>query len=230
MFQFKQFMIHQDRCAMKVTEMACLLGALTPVEGVKRVLDIGFGTGVLSLMLAQRNRQCRVEAIEIDEEAFHQGRENIMASPFRDQITCYFGNIMNFNSPEKYDLIICNPPFFEHHLSSSNERKNKAWHSLELSLDGLWMKMAELLNDSGTAFLLLPEIRRKEVEELNLQHGFHTKKVISIHHRLHHDTGLRILFITRRLEPCIYEDLILRESDHYTKETQLLFRDYYLKL
>src|SRR5205085_2984467 len=116
-FQFKQFRVQQEATAMKVSTDACIQGAWTPIEPfVKNVLDIGTGTGLLSLMVAQRNNHILIDAIELDENAAQQATENIHASPWGDRINIVNGDIRNYTFNRQYDLIICNPPFFQNSL------------------------------------------------------------------------------------------------------------------
>src|SRR5262245_25570320 len=116
-FQFKQFRIEQDKCAMKVSTDACIQGAWTPIEeNVRNVLDIGTGTGLLSLMLAQRKPGIRIEAIEIEEQAYKQAAENVAYSPWAEQIHVIPGDVRNDSLNRKFDLIVCNPPFFQNSL------------------------------------------------------------------------------------------------------------------
>jgi tRNA1Val (adenine37-N6)-methyltransferase len=116
-FQFKQFIIHQDRCAMKVTTDGCLFGSLSPTlikeERVINVLDIGTGTGLLSLMLAQAKHNAYIDAIEIDKDAFEQACQNVEVSPWGGRIKVFHADARDNEFPHKYDLIISNPPFYE---------------------------------------------------------------------------------------------------------------------
>jgi len=142
-FRFKQFMVYQDRCAMKVTTDACLFGAWCAMEienaklKIKNVLDIGAGTGLLSLMAAQRNRHITIDAVEIENEAAAQAQSNIEASPWRDRIHLYATDIRSFQSLVKYDAIISNPPFYEKEIVSADREKNTAHHSTDLELEQL---------------------------------------------------------------------------------------------
>lgn len=215
---------------MKVTEVACVLGVLTPIDHAALALDIGSGTGLLSLMLAQRSTSVKVDAVELDDEAFIQGEENVKASPFHDRIHCFHGDILSFRPNKKYDLIVCNPPFFEKQLISKNEKRNRAWHSSSFSLEGLWTAMDALLNEKGRVSLLLPSSRMLEVEQLNKHFGFHTEKLISIFHHKDLDTGLRVLILTREELPSLFIPFILREEKHYTSSAMNLFKEFYLKL
>ncbi|HEX5652644.1 MAG TPA: methyltransferase, partial [Chitinophagaceae bacterium] len=125
-FRFKQFTIHQDRCAMKVTTDACLFGAwvteqilnadkLTPITEARKILDIGTGSGLLALMLAQQTAHS-IDALEIDQQAFEQARENIQASSWPDSIAMIHADARTFQPEFHYDIIISNPPFYEKEL------------------------------------------------------------------------------------------------------------------
>lgn len=111
-FQFKQFTIRQERCAMKVGTDGVLLGAWTDVTHARRLLDIGTGTGLIAIMAAQRNPELIIDAIEIDPAAFEQARENANSTSWRERIHLFQGEVQAFAPPHKYDIIVCNPPFF----------------------------------------------------------------------------------------------------------------------
>src|SRR6185295_13602373 len=132
-----------DRCAMKVTTDSCLFGAWVAREvepkshAVRNMLDIGTGSGLLTLMLAQKNPSLIIDAIEIDKNAFEQARENVLASPFTNKIYLRHGDIFHDPNDRKYDIIISNPPFYENELRSENTRKNIAHHDESFSLENL---------------------------------------------------------------------------------------------
>src|SRR2546421_11557996 len=117
-FQFKQFRIDQDRCAMKVTTDACILSAWAPIPPAGNFLDIGTGTGLLALMMAQRSAGI-IDAIELHEESFLRAKENVEASRWRDRIHIIHSDAKLFRPNKKYDFIICNPPFFQNQLKTS---------------------------------------------------------------------------------------------------------------
>jgi len=156
-FQFKQFTISQDRCAMKVTTDACIQGAWTPIAATtERILDIGAGTGLLSLMMAQRCTCATIEAVEYDAEAVRQAMENFAASPWKDRLGVTNCDVKDFHPPHPYDLIICNPPFFSNSLLSGKENKDKARHDISLTRTELAQIAARHLAENGQFSILLP--------------------------------------------------------------------------
>ncbi len=156
---------------MKVSTDACLLGALVNDNiTAAHILDIGTGTGLLSLMMAQKFPSAIIEAVEIEQNAFQQAQENFSNSIWKDRLKVHLSSIQNFaknNSAQKYDLIISNPPFFENDLLSPDKKTNIAKHSTDLTLKELLACAFELLNDNGFIYLLLPFRRMDELK----QHG-----------------------------------------------------------
>jgi tRNA1(Val) A37 N6-methylase TrmN6 len=158
-FRFKQFTIRQEGAAMKVGTDGVLLGAwaTVPVPG-SRVLDVGSGTGLIALMLAQRTLDVHVDALEIDPSSAEQALENFQASPWADRIACFQTSLQDYTpvSKFKYELIICNPPFFTSSLKTSSREKNLARHDDSLSLEDLLSCSTSLLTPTGTLSLVQP--------------------------------------------------------------------------
>lgn len=235
-FQFKQFVIHQDGCAMKVTTDSCFFGAWaakemqTENDKIENVLDIGTGTCLLPLMIAQKNKVA-IETVEIDKNAAQQATENSAVSPWKMQIKIYNENILSFQSKKKYDGIISNPPFYENELKSSQIKKNIAHHSQQLTIEQTISVIQKFLKKEGSFFLMYPFKRAKEVEHiLNQKQLFIEKKVIlspSGNHR-----PFRII-IKGRVLPAITAlsaISIWKEQQQYTTEFTELLKDYYLYL
>jgi len=155
-FQFQQFRINQDRSAMKISTDAVLLGALAKAENPVQILDIGTGTGVIALMLAQRFPQAKITALELDDEAAGQARENFEESSFADRLKVFAMRIQDFESTLKFDLIVSNPPYFPDHLKSSDQKRNQALHTDQLSFEELLQKSSELLSEKGSFWVILP--------------------------------------------------------------------------
>lgn len=181
-FRFRQFIVHQNRAAMKVCTDACLFGAWVAAEAdgkqIQKILDIGSGTGLLSLMLAQAT-DGMIDAVEIDEHSYEQTLDNFAESPWKHRLNVHHCSVQDYNTPIKYDLIICNPPFYENNLRSPDTKKNVAMHSTQLSVDDLIKNMKRLLVPGGTIAVLIPYSRMEEIEK-KVQAGnlFIEKKVL----------------------------------------------------
>jgi tRNA1Val (adenine37-N6)-methyltransferase len=178
---------------MKVTTDACLFGAWVAEEvrrqesGVRSTLDIGSGSGLLSLMLAQKNSVAEIIGVEIDEEAMKQAKENINTSPWKDRINMLEGDVKDHNFPEKFDLIISNPPFYENEIRSATDSKNVAHHSENLTLKELPDIIKSNLNSDGNFFLLLPYKRNEEIKKLFKDHQLHISKMLFVRQSVKHD-------------------------------------------
>lgn len=160
-FAFKHFRVAQDRCAMKVSTDACIFGAWVAAHlqnTTGRALDIGTGTGLLSLMVAQQASELLIDAVEIDIAAALQATENVLQSPFAERIRVFACSIQEFlkTATSGYDAVFSNPPFFHRSLSSPQSRRNIARHTLSLNHEELLTAAAERLNPSGYFFVLLP--------------------------------------------------------------------------
>ena len=157
-FSFKQFAIAQDKCAMKVGTDNILLGAWANISDNSQVLDIGTGTGLLALMMAQRSQLSNIDAVEIDDDAYGQAKANIEKSPWGDRINIFHAPIQDFanNFSKQYDLIISNPPFFEKASKSSQKSRNLARHSDSLSQADILQIALQLMKPNGRLAVIYP--------------------------------------------------------------------------
>jgi tRNA1Val (adenine37-N6)-methyltransferase len=155
-FQFQQFRVQQDRCAMKISTDAVLLGSLAKSPSPKNILDIGTGTGVIALMLAQRFPEAKVTALEIDPEAAIQAEENFKDSPFVERLKLIPTSLQDFSTDVSFDLIVSNPPYFPDHLKSSDPKRNLALHTDSLPFDALIHQVSQWLTPSGQFWVILP--------------------------------------------------------------------------
>jgi tRNA1Val (adenine37-N6)-methyltransferase len=156
-FRFKQFTINQDRCAMKVGTDGVLLGAWVNLGDVYRILDVGTGSGLIALMLAQRSEKAVIDAIEIDDEAAAQALENINATQWKGRISVIHTSFQEFvNDGRKYDLVVSNPPFFMNLLQAPEPKRNIARHGQKLSYSELLVAMKNLLLPEGRLGIILP--------------------------------------------------------------------------
>ena len=167
-FRFKKFTVYHDKCAMKVGTDAVLLGAWADTSFCRNILDIGTGTGIIALMLAQRS-QATVEAIDIDKEACVQATENAAASPYTERIKVVHASCADFaasNQQKRYDLIVSNPPYFINSLKCPDNKRTVARHTDTLLLSDLIREAQTLLSPSGRIALVLPYERLEEVKAL----------------------------------------------------------------
>src|SRR4030095_14098823 len=227
-FQFKQFTIHQEHCAMKVTTDACLFGAWVARESndqkvkSENVLDIGTGTGLLSLMYAQKNTLANIDAIEIDEHACNQAQENVATSPFSKRIKVIHDDVKMFASSKKYDCIISNPPFYEEEILSGDERKNIAHHHSGLLFEQLLNIIKGNLSPSGTFYLLLPFKRTEEMKTILVKQQLPVSKIVFVRQSTKHNY-FRIMITgklnhARQTETLIEEFSIWDDQQQYNKE------------
>lgn len=181
-FRFKQFSVRQDRCAMKVSTDGVLLGAWACTGPASRILDVGTGTGVLALIAAQRCPQALIDAVEVDAQAAAQARENVASSPWPGRIGIHTADIRQWTSGERYDLVLCNPPFHKGHRPPVNERMAKAKHEGTLGLPELLAAMERLSALNGRAAMILPFERLEELAALSGARGFSIARLCTVQH------------------------------------------------
>jgi tRNA1Val (adenine37-N6)-methyltransferase len=234
-FQFKQFIIHQDKTAMKVCTDACILGAWTAdrfeKSPVQNTLDIGCGTGLLSLMIAQKIHTS-IDAVEMNRDAFMQASENISISAWSEKINVIHTALQDFISATTYELIICNPPFYENDLKSPDESKNAAKHDTTMSLEDLIIFVKAYLSVEGSFILLLPYHRAAYLEEIANDHGLFVKEKLLIKQSPRHEYFRVVLFVSKKeTGTAVTNELIIHDNErNYTADFEKLLKDYYLKL
>lgn len=233
-FQFKQFTINQDQCAMKVCTDACILGAwfAQKAPAWSQVLDIGSGTGLLMLMLAQKHKG-EIRGIELDLSAYRQLRDNIGHSPWKQMLKVFPGDVRTFSFPGKFDFIITNPPFFENDLPSASETANLAKHSKELTLTELLAVIDANLSPEGSFGILLPYHRTAWfAEQAAIRFGFSLREQLLVRQTPRHDFFRSILYFSRHREASIpTTELTIQDSNGgYTPDFVELMKDYYLYL
>lgn len=231
-FQFKQFKVLQDKCAMKVCTDSCLFGAWILVnEQTTSILDIGTGTGLLSLMLAQKSK-AKIDAIEINESAYLQATENFKNSAWSNKLSVFLGDVTTYQFPIKYDLIVCNPPFYQNEMSSSAKEEKIAKHSLNLTLPHLLTSINNTLNENGKFAILLPYYRKNEFEDLAAKYHYFPEKILAIKQTDKHDFFRYAAIYSRKKYNTVQQEFITIKHNHlhYTKETIKILKDYYLYL
>ena len=233
-FQFKQFTIRHDKCAMKVGTDGVLLGAWTGIESCNRILDIGTGTGLIAMMLAQRSKAV-IDAIDIDAEACLQAQENAESSPFAERIKIRHSALSDFAQTDTglYDLIVSNPPYFVDSLKCPDQKRNTARHTDTLTLEDLLQDSRKLLAPQGRIALIRPYDQKERLTDcIRTQHLFLSKEtsVIPVP-----GAEPKRLLAELTAEPPVFptfsSQLTIEIARHqYTDEYVSLTKDFYLKM
>lgn len=233
-FEFKQFTIQQDSCAMKIGTDAVLLGAWSSFDkenGNCRILDIGTGTGILAIMAAQKNPTATVDAVEIDHEAFLQAKENIGNSPWKDNIHIAECDVSDFFTTQKYDFIVSNPPYFEKSLKSPDVQRSVARHTDTLSFDKLASSIKRLLNDEGKAYIILPAEAEDSMCSAAINHNLYLSHKANIITKDGQKAKRVIIVLRHNTSTYTEENITVRNSDgSYTEQYVKMTADFYVKL
>ena len=233
-FTFKQFKVNQDRCAMKIGTDGVLLGAWTPlINNPYNVLDIGAGTGILSLMLSQRSNAEQIDAIEIDEDAYEQCVENFEASPWGDKLFCFHAGLDEFvDEPEdEYDLIISNPPFYTDDYKSENTSRDLARFEDALPFEELIEAAALLLSDNGIFSVIIPYKEEERFVSMCKELDLFPIKITRVKGTPTSETKRSLLAFCRMEQTPLIDELVIEISRHnYTPEYIELTKDFYLKM
>lgn len=236
-FQFKKFTIHHDLCAMKVGTDGVLLGAWSNIKQAKNILDIGTGTGLIAMMLAQRGGKC-IDAIDIDASAVKQAKVNVCESPFAEHISITHTSFDDyiFENTLKYDLIVSNPPYFEQSLKCPDKQRSLARHNDELPLEELIAGAKQLLNKSGRLCLVLPFSHLERVEIITKEHGLYISRLTKV---LPTPTAQAKRILVEITYPASQDSVASLEVDElvieiarhqYTAEYIALTQNFYLKM
>jgi tRNA1Val (adenine37-N6)-methyltransferase len=183
-FQFKQFSADQSGCAMKINTDGVLLGALADADHPQTILDIGTGTGVIALMLAQRFANAKIDAVEIDQSAADTAGQNFQNSPFTDRLGMYpmgFAEFFDQDQDKKYDLIVSNPPFYINSLKSPEAKRELAKHTDKLFFEDLLSSVSNHINESGILCMILPVDTAEMVNALAAKHKLNLQKKVFIY-------------------------------------------------
>ena len=233
-FTFKQFSVNQDRCAMKIGTDGVLLGAWTPlINNPYTILDIGAGTGILSLMLAQRSNAEQIDAIEIDEDAYEQCVENFEASPWGDKLFCFHAGLDEFvDEPEdEYDLIISNPPFYTDDYKSDNSSRDLARFEDALPFEELIEAAALLLSDNGIFSVIIPNKEEERFVTMCKELDLFPLKITRVKGTPTSEIKRSLLAFCRIEQTPLIDELVIEISRHnYTPEYIELTKDFYLKM
>ncbi|AOR62123.1 tRNA(1)(Val) (adenine(37)-N(6))-methyltransferase TrmN [Pectobacterium wasabiae] len=231
-FTFKQFFVAHDRCAMKVGTDGILLGAWAPVSSDMRILDIGSGSGLLALMLAQRSEQhVQIDAVELDSAASQQAKENIAASPWADRITVYAEDIVGFTATRStdYSLIISNPPYFPPGIACGSAQREQARYTTLLTHDVLLCCAHQLLMPEGLFCVVLPVQVAEHFIPLAQQHNWHVQQQLCVSEQEERPVHRVLLTLSRQERGCVNSSLVIRDAERrYSMDFQQLTKDFYL--
>ncbi len=233
-FKFKQFQIRQDRCAMKIGTDGVLLGAWTTLaHNPKSILDIGTGTGLIALMLAQRCEAETIDALEIDEGAYEQCVENFEASPWGDRLFCYHAGLDEFlgEIEDQYDLIVSNPPFHTEEVSSGNAARDIARQNQSLPFEELIEGVSNLLSPIGIFCTIIPYKEETQFIMMAEQSGLYPQHMTRIKGNPSSEIKRSLLQFSFNEKEVIKDSLTIETERHrYTSEYIVLTKEFYLKM
>jgi len=231
-FTFKQFFVAHDRCAMKVGTDGVLLGAWAPVAGARRILDIGCGSGLIALMLAQRTpQQVMLDAVELEASAANQAEENVQASPWADRITVHQQDIVSWSeqSEKRYSLIVSNPPFFAPGTASASAERDSARSTTTLDHPTLLRCAAQLIEEEGIFCVVLPEDAGENLIPLALAEGWHLRYRYDVAAYAQRPPNRLVLGFSPTAGETLQERLAIRDEDKsYSADWLSLVSDFYL--
>lgn len=219
-FQFQNFTINQSKDVFRVGTDGVLLGALTDVSNSQNILEVGTGTGLISLMLAQRNSKAKITAIDINDAAVELSAENFKASPFSERLKAVNSDFKNFSANQKFDLIVSNPPYFEENPSAKDVL---ARQKLELDFSDLIKKSSELISAAGILSVIIPFESGGDFENICRKNQFHLIRKIKIKGIEGSKTKRLILEFSKTSKPSTETELIIEKSPRQ-------YSDQYLKL
>ncbi len=229
-FQFKQFKVNHERCRNRITTDAVVLGAWADCKKAERILDVGTGSGVIALMLAQRNADALVVGVEIDSEAASQAKENCLFSPWADRVTIEHLDVQTFadRCEDKFDLIVCNPPFFSGGSLSRGSSRLEMRSTKKLPHGDLLSAFRTLLTDTGRGVVVLPYIEGLRFSELARSYGLYPVRILQL--RAEDEQPIERLVIQlerKRMEP-IRHDLVMNyEGGEPTRQFKRLLKAFY---
>ncbi|MDL2224327.1 methyltransferase [Bacteroidales bacterium OttesenSCG-928-M06] len=228
-FKFKQFTVYHDLCAMKVGTDGVLLGAWANCTGTNHILDIGTGSGLIALMLAQRCPNTTIDALDIDSDAFSQAKNNFINSQFKDRLNIFLCDFLAYQSTCYYDLIISNPPYFNDSLLSPDKARTRARHSSELKIQSLLSKAETLLSETGRIALILPVLNFDSTQAIAADNNlFLARKTLVIPLEGRPPKRVLLEYSKKKLE-CEEKELVIEISRHlYSPDYKTLTKDFYL--
>jgi tRNA1Val (adenine37-N6)-methyltransferase len=232
-FHFKKFSVRHDKCTMKVGTDGVLLGAWTSIEEAKSMLDIGTGSGVIALMLAQRtDDKVKIDAIEIAEADARQAKENVDQSPWPEKIRVIHSSLTNFSIAKNYDLIVSNPPFFTNSSSPPSNGRKQARHTTGLSHNELLTAVKERLNETGKFSVILPTTEGAIFQARALDFGLYCSRRMAFYSRKEKTQERWLMeFVKQPIERPAETRLVLyEEGKEWSEEYSNLIKEFYLAI
>ncbi|MDO3694473.1 methyltransferase [Wenyingzhuangia sp. chi5] len=231
MFQFKQFSISQDKSAMKVGTDGVLLGAWAPITKANHILDIGTGTGLIALMLAQRNEIAKIDAVEIAENAFTEAQLNFSNAPWSNRLKVFNSSLQSFKSDVQYDLIVSNPPYFTDTYQNEDAERTLARHVDNLSFQDLLFYTASLLTEKGTCAFIIPFSEESNFINLAKDQNLYIHKITRVKGRADVPVKRSLLYFAKEHKDCTKNELVIELDRHvYTSDYINLTQSFYLKM
>ncbi|MDR2937334.1 MAG: methyltransferase [Prevotellaceae bacterium] len=233
-FKFKQFTIRQNACSMKVGTDGVLLGAwVNAGENMQRILDIGTGTGVIAIMLAQRFLQAKIDAVEVDEAAANQALENVKSSPWNSRLNIFHQKFNEFanSANQRYDLIVSNPPYFLNSLTSPNSGRTTARHAEELQHEELIIGSLKLLSEQGKLAVIMPYVEGNIFIALAAKSGLFCNRKLNVSTKKDRPTKRLLMEFSRSKTKLDEENLYIENTtlNSFTDEYKELTKDFYLR-
>lgn len=233
-FKFKEFTVEQDRCAMKIGTDGVLLGAWVSIKNNPfSILDVGAGTGIIALQLAQRSDAEMIDALEVDDNAFEQCVDNFENSPWGDRLFCYHASLEEFveEIEDNYDLIISNPPFYSEDYKTSNESRDVARFNDSLPFDHLIESASELLSEEGVFAVILPRKEEENFIRMAWEVNLFPNRICRVKGTQDSEEIRSLLEFSFTKTSVEIESLTIEISRHdYTEEYKNLVREFYLKM
>lgn len=227
-FSFRQFSISQDRCAMKVGTDGVLLGAWAP--GGQRILDVGTGTSLIALMMAQRFPTSHVVGIDVDDEACLQAVENVENSPFSDRVKIVKSSLQEFLVEESFDAIVSNPPYFVNSLKNPDARRTLARHTDSLSFDDLFRGVGRLLSEYGVFSIIIPTDALEQMLLNACHYGFYVSRQVAVKTVERKLPKRYLISFRRQPTECVVEEIKVMTDSEGSRSTwfDALTREFYL--
>lgn len=232
LFRFKQFSVAHDRSTHKIGTDGVLLGAWADVSHVQYVLDVGTGTGVIALMMAQRTAESvLIDAVEIEKQDSEQALENVLQSPWASRISVHHTSIQNFSPSHRYDLVVSNPPYFINSWKPPEKRRSQARHTHELSFDELLGAASRLLTPTGRLAVILPYQEALQFTDRAKDYELHVIRRMAFRSRAHKPVERLLLEFSRTAADVKEESLILHgNGEEWSDDYKRLTREFYLKI